>query len=176
MATAAARRYAKAVFQLAEQEGEIDQWVRRLAELRELVTSPKVAAVLVNPTIPTEQREALIAGALDPRDQGATNLARLLVEANRIEEVREIELEFQRLADEAAGRVRATVTTAIELAAQERDRVARELSKRLDKDVRLTVVVDPRIVGGMKLQYGDRVVDASVATRLEQLRRRLAAS
>ena len=52
----------------------------------------------------------------------------------------------------------------------------RELSKRLDKDVRLSLVVDPRILGGMKLQYGDRIVDASVATRLEQLRRRLAAS
>jgi F-type H+-transporting ATPase subunit delta len=42
--------------------------------------------------------------------------------------------------------------------------------------VRLSVVVDPRIIGGLKLQYGDRLVDASVATRLEQLRRRLAAS
>ena len=54
--------------------------------------------------------------------------------------------------------------------------MARELSKRLDRDVRLSVVVDPRILGGLKLQYGDRVVDASLAARLQQLRRRLAAS
>ena len=80
------------------------------------------------------------------------------------------------MADEAAGRVRATVTTAVELDPPDRDRVERELSKRLQKEVRLSVVVDPRILGGMKLQYGDRLVDASVATRLEQLRRRLAAS
>jgi F-type H+-transporting ATPase subunit delta len=72
--------------------------------------------------------------------------------------------------------VRATVTTAIELQAQDRERVARELSRRLDQEVHISVVVDPRILGGMKLQYGDRVVDASVATKLEQLRRRLAAS
>ena len=52
----------------------------------------------------------------------------------------------------------------------------RELSKRLGKDVRMEVVVDPRIIGGLKVQYGDRVVDASVATRLQQLRRRLAAT
>src|SRR5439155_1615320 len=81
----------------------------------------------------------------------------------------DIDDEFQRLADEAAGRVRATVTTAIELEAADRDRVTRELSKRLDKDVRLSLVVDPRILGGMKLQYGDRIVYSSVATRLEQL-------
>jgi len=112
----------------------------------------------------------------DRPDEEATNLARLLIESGRIDEVQDVDDEFQRLADEAAGRVRATVTTAIELEAADRDRVTRELSKRLDKDVRLSLVVDPRILGGMKLQYGDRIVDASVATRLEQLRRRLAAS
>jgi F-type H+-transporting ATPase subunit delta len=80
------------------------------------------------------------------------------------------------MADEAAGRVRATLTTAIELEPRDRERVAQELSKRLDKDVRLQVVVDPRILGGLRLQYGDRIVDASVAARLQQLRRRLAAT
>ena len=80
------------------------------------------------------------------------------------------------MADEDAGRVRATVTTAVELTSKDRDRVAEELSKRLGKDIHLDVHVDPRILGGLKLQYGDRLVDASVATRLQQLRRRLAAS
>ncbi len=68
------------------------------------------------------------------------------------------------------------MTTAIELPREDRDRVERELSKRLNKEVRLSVVVDPRIIGGLKLQYGDRVVDASVAERLQQLRRRLEAT
>ena len=76
----------------------------------------------------------------------------------------------------AAGRVRATVTTAVELSTRDRDRVENELSKRLGKEIRMHVVVDPRILGGLKLQYGDRLVDASVSTRLQQLRRRLAAS
>ena len=176
MGTAAAKRYAKAVFELAQKDGDIDEWSRRLAKIRQLFADPEVAAVLSNPTIATERREALVATAPHLFDDEATNLARLLVESGRIEEAGAIEDEFQRLADEAAGRVRATVTTAIELEGADRDRVTSELSKRLDKDVRLSVVVDPRILGGMKLQYGDRIVDASVATRLEQLRRRLAAS
>ena len=175
-ASRSARRYARAIFELALQDGEVDQWSRRLVKIRELFADPQVAAVLSNPTIATEHREALVATAPHLIDEEATNLARLLIESGRIDEVQDIDDEFQRLADEAAGRVRATVTTAIELEAADRDRVTRELSKRLDKDVRLSVVVDPRILGGMKLQYGDRIVDASVATRLEQLRRRLAAS
>jgi len=176
VATAAAKRYAKAVFELAQDEGNVDQWQRRLTRVRELFDDPATAAVISNPTIPSEQREALVSGEPHVLDREATNLARLLIESSRIGDAAEIDEEFQRLADEAAGRVRATLTTAIELEAQDRDHLARELSRRLEKDVHISLVVDPRILGGMKLQYGDRIVDASVATKLEQLRRRLAAS
>src|SRR5947209_15705324 len=175
MATAAAKRYARAVFELAQSEDTVSAWSERLERVRSLFADEEVAAVLSNPTIPRDQREAVIADT-HVFDAEGTNFARLLVESGRIDQAEAIEREFQRLVDDAEGRVRATVTTAIELEPADRDRVARELSRRLEKDVRVTVVVDPRILGGMKLQYGDRLVDATVATRLEQLRRRLAAS
>jgi F-type H+-transporting ATPase subunit delta len=176
VATAAARRYAKAVFELAEQERQVEEWGRRLNSIRESFSDPEVAAVLTNPTIATDQRMALVSEAPHVFDPEATNLAKLLVESNRVRDIGAIEDEFQRLADDAAGRVRATVTTAVELTAKDRDRVEVELSKRLGKEIRMKLVVDPRILGGLKLQYGDRLVDASVSTRLQQLRRRLAAS
>jgi F-type H+-transporting ATPase subunit delta len=176
MATAAAKRYARAVFALAEQDHEIDEWGRRLADVRQLMSDPDVASVLTNPTIATEQRMALISEAPHLLDPEATNLAKLLIESSRVRDIGAIEEEFQRLADDAANRVRATVTTAVELTPTDRDRVEEELSRRLGKEIRMQVVVDPRILGGLKLQYGDRLVDASVSTRLQQLRRRLAAS
>ena len=174
MATAAARRYARAVFELAHDEGQVEAWGRRLAQVREVLSDSEVARVLTNPTIATEQRMALVSDLFDGSE--ATNLAKLLIESNRVRDVEAITQEFQRLADEAAGRVRATVTTAVDLSPKDRDRVAEELSKRLGKEIHLDVLVDPSILGGLKLQYGDRLVDASVATRLQQLRRRLAAS
>jgi F-type H+-transporting ATPase subunit delta len=176
VATAAARRYAKAVFELAETDGQVDEWSRRIAAVRELLSDPEVASVLTNPTIATELRFALISDAPQVLDPEATNLAKLLIESNRVRDVTAIDEEFQRLADDAAGRVRATVTTAVELTPKDRDAVHEQLSKRLGKEIRMHVVVDPRILGGLKLQYGDRLVDASVSTRLQQLRRRLAAS
>ena len=176
MATAAAKRYARAVFELAEQERQVDEWGSRLAAIRRLVADPEVAAFLTNPTIATEQRMALVSDAPHVLDGEATNLVKLLIESDRVREAGGIEEEFERLADEAAGRVRATVTTAVDLTAHDRDRVEAELSKRLGKEIRMKVVVDSRILGGLKLQYGDRLVDASVSTRLQQLRRRLAAS
>ena len=174
MATAAARRYAKAIFELAQDEGNVEEWSRRLAQVREVMSDLDVTRVLTNPTIATGQRMELVQDLFDSGE--ATNLAKLLIESDRVRDVAAIEEEFQRLADAAAGRVRATVTTAVELTPEDRDRVAEELSKRLGKQIHLDVLVDPRILGGLKLQYGDRLVDASVATRLQQLRRRLAAS
>lgn len=171
MATAAAKRYAEAVFELASEEGRIDGWQRQLTELRDLMGDPAVAAVLKNPTIAPSRREELIADALAPE---AANLARLLVEGDRVDEAAGILEEYEQLADEAAGRVRATVTTAVELSTDDRESLQQQLSKRLGKEVRLTAAVDRRIVGGLKLQYGDHLIDASLANRLQQLRRRLA--
>lgn len=174
MATAAARRYARAVFELATEEGQVAEWGRRVAQVSDLLSNPQVAAVLTNPTIPVNLRMELISAAPHELDPEATNLARLLIESNRVEDARGVAEAYEALADAAAGRVRATITTAVELAPDERDRLAHQLSERLGKEVRIEVVVDERILGGLKLQYGDRLIDASLATKLQQLRRRLA--
>lgn len=174
MATAAARRYARAVFELATEEGQVAEWGRRVAQVSDLLSNPQVAAVLTNPTIPVNLRMELISAAPHELDPEATNLARLLIESNRVEDARGVAEDYEALADAAAGRVRATVTTAVELAPDERDRLAHQLSERLGKEVRIEVVVDERILGGLKLQYGDRLIDASLATKLQQLRRHLA--
>ncbi len=176
MASAAAKRYAKAVFELAQQEGRVEDWRHSLTRLRELLTDPKFAAVLRNPTIAASERMRLVAESPHLVDPEATNLAKLLIESSRVRDVDAIVGEFERLADDAAGRVRATVTTAIELGPQDRDRIEHDLSMRLNKEVTLHVVVDPSVLGGLKLQYGDHIVDGTVATKLQQLRRRLVAS
>jgi F-type H+-transporting ATPase subunit delta len=174
VATAAAKRYARAVFELATEEGQVEEWGRRVATVRDLLSDPAVAAVLTNPTIPVSRRMELISAAPHVLDPEATNLARLLIESSRVKQVAGIAEEFETLADAAAGRVRATVTTAVELDHAERDKVAKQLSERLGKEVHMTVVVDKKILGGLTLQYGDHLIDASVATKLQQLRRRLA--
>jgi len=173
VATAAARRYARAVFELARDEGQIEEWQVRLSLLRDLLLDESVDAVLTNPTIAASRRMELISAAPRELDPASTNLARLLIESGRVREIGGIVDEYERLADEAAGRVRATATTAVKLSPEEHERLVHKLSQHLGKDVRLDAVVDERIIGGMKLQFGDRLVDASVAARLQQLRRRL---
>ena len=173
MATAAAKRYARAVFELATDEGRVEEWRRHLVAITELMGDPGIAQVLQNPTIPAARRMELITGT-KLLDSEATNLARMLVETGRVDQAGGILDEFEELADEAAGRVRATVTTAVELSTDDRERIGDQLSQRLGKEVRLTAAVDRRIVGGLTLRYGDHLIDASVAARLQQLRRQLA--
>ena len=174
MATAAARRYARAIFELATEEGEVDEWSRRLSLVRDLLSDPRVAAVLTNPTIDVNRRMEMISAAPHELDPEATNLARLLIESHRVRQIGGVAEEYESLADAAAGRVRATVTTAVDLDPEERGHLVDQLSQRLGKEVRLSTAVDKRILGGLKLQYGDHLIDASLATRLQQLRRRLA--
>ena len=175
MAGAAAKRYARAIFELAQEEGQVDAWAGRLAQVGGVVSIPEVSRVLDNPTITVRRREDAIAAVLgDQADREAVNLARLLVESGRIHELGEIAEEYSLLTDEAAGRVRVTATAAVDLTDQEKERLAGDLSGRLGKEVRLTARVDRAILGGLVIQTGDTVIDASLATRLQQLRRRLA--
>jgi F-type H+-transporting ATPase subunit delta len=142
--------------------------------VRDLLSDPSVAAVLTNPTIPVGRRMELISAAPHELDPEATNLARLLIESRRVGQISDVVEEFEALSDVAAGRVRAMVTTAVVLDPEERGHLADQLSQRLGKEIRLRATVDKRILGGLKLQYGDHLIDASLATRLQQLRRRLA--
>ena len=172
MATAAARRYARAAFEVASEDGHVDEWLTQLSALRAVMSQPAIAEVLANPTIPTEGRMELIT-VDEGFDREVVNLARLLIESNRVREIAGVVEEFRDLADAAAGRVRAVVTTAVELPSVEQDELARKLGVQLGKEIALRAEVDPRVLGGLKIQYGDRLIDATVATRLQQLRRRI---
>jgi F-type H+-transporting ATPase subunit delta len=174
VASGTARRYARAIFELAQEKGEIDAWSRRLQVVRAVLHDPKAQAVFSNPTIPPAQRLEVLEG-LGSRAMGkeGLNLARLLVASRKVAALDGIIEEYERMADEAAGRVRAMATTAVEISDADRRRLGKELGDRLGKEVRLEAQVDPAIVGGVVLQFGDRVIDASVAGRLQRLRRRL---
>lgn len=177
MASARARRYARAIYELAQEKGgsETETWLERLDAVRAVLTDRAALEVFSSPAVPSSRRVELM-GELrtEGMGEGGLNLARLLVAAGRPALIDEIIEEYRTLADKAAGRVRATATTAVELDSADHHRITRDLSASLGKEVRLEVRVDPAIVGGMVLQVGDRLIDASVATRLQQLRRRLA--
>jgi F-type H+-transporting ATPase subunit delta len=176
-AAAAARRYAKALFQLAEEagqvapvRGELDALAKLLAEHREL------AEVLLQPLHPVAQRRAVMAGVAERLGGSALlrSFLSYLIDRRRLVEFAAIRAEYARLADERAGVTRATVRSASELSEGQRERLRRALSARVGRDVQLAVQVDPGLLGGLVAQVGDVVFDGSLRTQLRQLRESLA--
>src|ERR1700730_14088875 len=100
MAGAAARRYGRAIFELGREEGQFEEWARRIAAVREVLTVPEVRAVLMNPTISRQERQAAVSTFLEGADPEGVNLAKLLVGAGKVEEIAAIEDEYGRLVDE----------------------------------------------------------------------------
>jgi F-type H+-transporting ATPase subunit delta len=168
-----ARRYAAGIFRLAQEEKAIDTWRAELAKLDELLQDDVLVAAFQNPAVGVKRRMEL-AHLLEPELRPETeNLLRLLVEHYRTREIHRIREEFERLADEAAGIVHATVTTAIELDQDDRRRYEQALGRKIGRKVSVNFVTQPAIVGGAAIQIADHLVDGTVRTQLVRLRQEL---
>ena len=169
-----ARRYAQAYFGLARQARDIPGWRRSLEQVVTLLSHPDVQAALGDPRIPQHERVRVVAELLKDAQAQARNLARLLVERGRSAALPLVLELYDVLADRESGVVRAEVTTAIAVSPQLEQRIRAELATKLGGDVQTTVSQDPSILGGLVIRIGDRVIDGSVRTRLEQLQAALA--
>jgi F-type H+-transporting ATPase subunit delta len=178
-AAAAPRRYARALFSLASEENRVvgvREELRRLGAALE--TSPELRDVLLQPLYPASERRRVLEGVAEKL--AASSLLKrfysYLIDQRRLVSFDEIEAEFVRLADEAAGRSKARVRTAQPLSAEQQTRLARALAARAGREVELEVEVDPALVGGLVAQLGDTVYDGSLRTQLVQLRSALLGS
>jgi F-type H+-transporting ATPase subunit delta len=171
-----ARHYAQAVFDLAAQEKDFSAWMRRLDLLGELLEKGDLGRTLADPSLRIAQKLELCRAVLE-RDAGidrpAGNLLLLLVSSQRQRLLPAIREAYRELVDRKEGRVLAQLTTAIAVSETEQKRLAGELSERLHMDVRFEAKVDPSILGGVVVRVGDRVFDASLTARLQQLRQQL---
>lgn len=168
----AAKRYAQAAFQIASEQGAIAAWRAELNDVASVLSDSQAAGVIADGRVPLARRLEMVDRALDVSPL-AKNLAKLLVQKGRSGEARAVSDAFGRMADEAEGIAHARVTTAVELTADQLAGIERRLGESLGKRVRAVGTVDPNIVGGVVVQVGDRLVDGSVRTQLQRLRREL---
>jgi len=169
-----ARRYAQGIFQLAESEHDWDEWRRELDQLDALLQDDVLRAAFANPSVTTPRRMELAEKLAPELRRETQNLLRLLIEQRRTTEMPGIRREFERMADDAAGIVNVTLTTAIDLDDAERGRYQEALAGRLGRKVRLEFRRDPGLIAGAIVQVGDHLIDASVRTQMDKLRQQLA--
>jgi F-type H+-transporting ATPase subunit delta len=167
------RRYAKALFDLAVEQGKVEAWAERLLALKQAVeSSEELRDVLVNPIYTKEQRRAIagkIIAALRLEPQPA-NLLYLLGDRNRLGYLGRVVEAFSALADEKLGRLRARVASAIPLDQTTAQGLANKLARATNSQVILERTVEPDLLGGVVAQVGRLTYDGSLRAQLEDLR------
>jgi len=169
-----ARRYAEAYFDLAEQAHELAAWRAGLARSAAVLSDRRVALILHNPRLRMAERTRFALEVLDDVAEPARNLVRLLLERKRIRILPVVLEHYDLLVDRATGVVRAEVTSAVPVNAALEKSITTTLRRRLGADVQTVVREDPALIGGLVVRVGDRVIDGSVRTRLQQLQASLA--
>jgi F-type H+-transporting ATPase subunit delta len=134
---------------------------------------PELHELLRNPQVDRRAKANALDGVLADSDELVRNFLRLLAEKGRAGEVDEIAREFERLVAREQGRLEVELTTAIELSDTDAKAIVGQIEKASGKKVEATRKVDPELIGGLVLQVGSRMVDASVRGRLERLRHEL---
>ena len=174
-----ARRYAKALLELAREADQLDRILGDITRFEELCASGdgRLGDVLTNPLFTHAERSAMLEQivprfGLHPTTQ---NFLRLLVDKDRMAALPGIVREYRALADLAANRVRATVTTASPLDPATFADVQHALDKATGKNVVIETAVDPSLLGGIVARVGSIVYDASLRTRLDRLQLSLSA-
>jgi F-type H+-transporting ATPase subunit delta len=170
-----ARRYGRAVFEIALERKELDRWQVDLEEIAALGDNAAFMALIENPKFGFEKKEKLLAKLLGDVNPLARNLVYLLVSRGRLAMIGEIAEDYHRLLDSYRGIEHAEVVTAVPLDAKEKKKLEEHLGKVVGKKIVLETSVDPGLVGGMIARVGGKLLDGSTRSQLLALKKELAA-
>lgn len=173
MARAMAKRHAQAIFNIALEKNELEQWRSDLKKLGQVLAEPRLRPLWENPRVRLGEKLEALRGFMEGANPLALNLAGLLISRGRLGLIDGIVAEYERFVDAHYGIEHAEVTTAIPLDEATKQELARRLGQALGKKVMVEARVDASVIGGMVARVGDLLLDGSVRTRLEGLRRSL---
>jgi len=170
-----ARVYSEALFEVARERGSLDEIRDQLGEVTDAIaTNHDLQVFFFSPYFSSSEKRDGIAKTFSGADPELVNFLELLAEKHRMPALFRIRRRFDELWDEANERLEVTLTSAIELDPSVVESVGAEIERKTGKTIELTSRVDDSIIGGIVLQVGNRVLDASIRHRLEQLRREVA--
>ena len=169
-----AKRYAQAVFDIAQASDTTKEWDEQLSMLSQAAGVSEFVLLMQAPEITPEERSKALEKVLPSINDGTRNLLMLAAKSNAVKVLPQVYERFQELNDVAQGLVRVQVTSAIELTNDDRKRITEQLAASFGKEVTITTSVKPEMLGGLVIRVGDRVIDGSARQRLNSLRGSLA--
>lgn len=169
---AIARRYAKALVQLAVEEGGVEMFHAELTAIDTvLADNHNLWVILVSPAYRIEAKREMLRELIAKLELSATvtNFLLLVLEKNRLNYLPQIVVSYGMFADELSGVVRPTLTSAMPLDDGQVEEVKQTLAKYTGKKVIIKVEVDPALIGGVATRIGDMAFDGSLKTQLTRI-------
>jgi F-type H+-transporting ATPase subunit delta len=172
-----AQVYSRALFEAAQEQDKLDVVREQVGAFADALEENRDLAVFFfSPYFSTEEKKEGLGKVLDGADDTVRNFLELLVEKHRVPAVYRIRREYDSLWEEENKLLPVEVTSAIELDKETVKDIGEKIGERTGRKVQLESKVDPDILGGIVVRVGDRILDASIANRLESLRKQVARS
>jgi F-type H+-transporting ATPase subunit delta len=175
MSATASKRYAQAIFELGHDTGKLEAVQKDLKAIDELVqTCPELREFLQSPVIPHQKRQEVIAQIFKKQLNALTHhLILLLNEKKRLNCLRGICQEFERMYLEHSGILTVGITSSVMLGNHQVGEITRHLKSKFDMDIKPLTTVDPGLIGGIKIRRGNTIYDYSFRAQLERIRKRI---
>jgi len=171
-----ARVYARSLFEVAKTHGNIDVVREQLGQFADAVDGDRDLQVfLFSPYFSTEEKKAGLDRAVIDAEPIVRNVLELLVEKHRMPAIFRIRREFDRLWEDENKLLPVQITSAITLDDALVEQLTAKIGEQTGRKVALTTTVDPDVIGGIVMRVGNNILDASIRTRLESLRKQVAA-
>ncbi len=164
--------YARSLFEVAQDQGVLDDVHDQLAQFAEaLDESRDLQVFFFSPYFSSEEKKEGVERVLDGADEHLKRFLELLAERHRMPAIFRIRRVFDDLWREENKLLPVSVTSAVDLDTETVEGIGRRIEEQTGKKIELSSSVDPDVLGGIVLQVGNMVLDASVRNRLERLRR-----
>jgi len=162
--------YSEVLFELAEQSGHIDSVTEDLSRVRDVLDAePEFATILTSPGVKPSEKSQIIRRVFEGKvDDLTLNFLSVLARRNRIGFLGPISDKYEMLVDVHRGRVLVEITLAKRPDEKQMKKLKADLREAINKEVKLSVVVEPAIIGGIIIKKDDAVIDNSVKTALER--------
>tara|TARA_A100001037_G_scaffold301294_1_gene330463 strand:+ start:2761 stop:3300 length:540 start_codon:yes stop_codon:yes gene_type:complete len=164
-------RYAQALFELASQEDKHEEWLAELKEVEEVLSNSDFQGLLNHAEVSVEQKHSAVQEAFHDNHPMIKNLVLLLIKNSVIDCINDLVESYEDLLDVHFGRQRIAITTAVKLNASQVKSMTQVVKKIVDKEVVLDTHVDESIIGGVVIKIGDQLLDGSIKTQLDDMRK-----
>jgi F-type H+-transporting ATPase subunit delta len=167
--------YARALFQVAREQGKLDLLREQLGQFAEALSANRqLALFLFSPYFSSTEKRQALARVLVGADESFMNFLSLLIDNHRVPVIFRIRQQYEKLWREENRLLAVEITSAVELDRATTESLGKQIGERANRKVTLASKVDPNILGGIVVRIGNSILDASIRNRLEQLRRQVA--